>query len=299
MGRKVKLTSLPCPLCTVMFKPERKEQKFCSRLCGFKARSKRAAERHVLELTKRCYVCGEVKIKQYFSRNKATLDGYRHECKLCAEKKRKERMLRVRMDSGRKSLYLATLKRGYLQRASLAYSKRSNATQDEWLHHMMHGRVGNPLRKYSSRAEARDAENYRAWLKYWENPEVRERKLYAARMGHRKSPWVMLARKHRRDARIQGVYEDGSVSADLLKELWTNTQTCLYCGRDLNSFNKSVEHMHPMSKGGSHIIDNVVIVCSACNERKRQKWFDEWVEEINEPYRSDAHDKFLKQWVLG
>lgn len=299
MGRKVKLTCLPCPVCTVIFKPERKEQQFCSRLCGFKARSERALKNHLSKVEKRCWVCGEVKSKQCFSRNRANLDGYRHECKLCAENNRKERLVKVRMDSGRRSTYLKSLKRGYVKRASLEYSNRSNATQDEWLHHMMHGRVGSPLRKYSSHDEARVAEYYRQWLKYWENPEVRERKLCAARVGHRKRPWVMLARKHSRDARIQGVFEDGSVSVEALKELWTTTKWCLYCGRELTNYNKSVEHMHPMSKGGSHTIGNVVIVCAACNEIKRQKYFDEWVEEIDEPYRSLAHDKFLKQWVLG
>jgi HNH endonuclease len=70
------------------------------------------------------------------------------------------------------------------------------------------------------------------------------------------------------------------VTAQALGAIWRETTTCLYCGRDLNERNKSVEHMQPMAKGGAHTMANVIIVCLLCNHTKNQKAWTEWLAKL-------------------
>ena len=295
MGRLKILSRVSCPTCKVEFQPARREQQFCSRLCGFKARSERAIQYHQGKLEKRCCSCGDVKPMQCFSKNMATMDGYQSSCKPCCKKQQQERLVRVHSDHKRLALYRQTSRKAQDNVRAKLFAAQSTASVDEWLHHMSHGKTTR-LRKYSSDREMRYRHNEISRARYKNDLEFRENAKAYQKSRHKQFPWIMLTRKHRRDARLAGVVDDGTVSSDVMKVLWLNAKICLYCGRDLTDFNKSVEHMHPMSKGGAHTIGNVVIVCASCNEWKRQKWFDEWLELINEPFRSMAHDRFIVQF---
>lgn len=146
--------------------------------------------------------------------------------------------------------------------------------------------------------EAREVQrkNYieKAKLKYQTNHDYRAARLKREAQAHRDRPWVMLARKHHRDARLIGAIDDQTVTVQALQELWTETTHCLYCGRELDIYNKSVEHMIPLSKGGPHTLANVIIICRACNEAKRAMHFDEWLVRLIDPFREPAHDHFIQ-----
>ncbi|MGZ4431542.1 MAG: HNH endonuclease, partial [Gaiellales bacterium] len=43
---------------------------------------------------------------------------------------------------------------------------------------------------------------------------------------------------------------------------------CSYCGRDGGPNDLTVDHVKPLSRGGSHTWDNVVAACRRCNHRK-------------------------------
>lgn len=43
---------------------------------------------------------------------------------------------------------------------------------------------------------------------------------------------------------------------------------CWYCGIDLSDSRWIIEHIHPVSKGGSYQIDNLVPSCRSCNSIK-------------------------------
>lgn len=55
--------------------------------------------------------------------------------------------------------------------------------------------------------------------------------------------------------------------------------TCQYCG---STHNLTLDHVVPLSKGGSHSWDNVVTACERCNQRKGNRT----PEEANMPLRS-------------
>jgi 5-methylcytosine-specific restriction endonuclease McrA len=54
---------------------------------------------------------------------------------------------------------------------------------------------------------------------------------------------------------------------------------CAYCSTPLTSDNTHIDHIHPLSKEGSHSIDNVVLACKDCNLQKNAKTLDQWLDE--------------------
>lgn len=51
---------------------------------------------------------------------------------------------------------------------------------------------------------------------------------------------------------------------------------CAYCGITLHS-NYHVDHIHPLSKGGSNWPDNLAITCGYCNDSKADKMLGDWM----------------------
>jgi 5-methylcytosine-specific restriction endonuclease McrA len=54
---------------------------------------------------------------------------------------------------------------------------------------------------------------------------------------------------------------------------------CQYCGGAA----ESIDHVHPRSKGGEHIWENVVAACRTCNVRKRDRLLHETSMELRRP----------------
>lgn len=292
--RKNARKPVDCPICKEPFMRPRPEQLYCSTSCGHQARSQRAMEAKE-QNGKRCSVCHETKPLSEFDKNAAIYDGYKQHCKACSSVVRKERMERVMADPDRLARYRLQQQRAGRVAYARALSMETTGTVEEWMQ-----RLSDPNRKRCmTHEEQRQVENEAAWLKYWEDPEHRKRKLQKNRASHEARPWVMLTRKHRRDALLAGVRDDGSVTVEALMNLWESSTTCLYCGRELNQWNKSIEHMSPLSKGGDHAMSNVIIACRLCNATKGSMSFDCWLERIREPFRQAAHDRFVADYIHG
>ena len=43
---------------------------------------------------------------------------------------------------------------------------------------------------------------------------------------------------------------------------------CQYCGKELHTRNSTVDHVHPVSKGGKNSFENCVCSCKPCNQWK-------------------------------
>jgi 5-methylcytosine-specific restriction endonuclease McrA len=73
-----------------------------------------------------------------------------------------------------------------------------------------------------------------------------------------------------RTARLRGA---GEVERIIRREVYERDQGCCYlCSRPVPSYHgrdMHVEHIVPVSKGGSHILSNVATSCHPCNQRKR------------------------------
>lgn len=51
-------------------------------------------------------------------------------------------------------------------------------------------------------------------------------------------------------------------------ELYELCQQCAYCGWQMTYEESTLDHVIPLSKGGSNTIENIVLACRPCNEFK-------------------------------
>lgn len=79
--------------------------------------------------------------------------------------------------------------------------------------------------------------------------------------------------------------------------------TCAYCGCDLDYNNLTLDHIAPLSLGGTTDIWNIVPCCKSCNSSKNNKmYFIQWLasKDIINPYQLEfimeyidkMHDKY-------
>jgi 5-methylcytosine-specific restriction endonuclease McrA len=68
---------------------------------------------------------------------------------------------------------------------------------------------------------------------------------------------------------IQKVYEDN------IKEF--GTLTCIYCIEKIAFGKDTLEHILPLSRGGTNDYENLSIACNICNSTKKQRTIEEWV----------------------
>lgn len=74
---------------------------------------------------------------------------------------------------------------------------------------------------------------------------------------------------------------DGTLTAKIIKKLKENADQCQICLRKFTpKMTKTLEHLHPISKGGMHSIYNVAIVCLRDNMRKGSKGLAQFWEYV-------------------
>lgn len=101
-------------------------------------------------------------------------------------------------------------------------------------------------------------------LKYEHDPEFRARQIERT---HR--------RNARRDHRLTLV-ADGTLTGETVRRLFAEATACHYCARPMASRDKSLDHVTPVSQGGTHTLDNVVIACKRCNTAKAGRTPEQW-----------------------
>lgn len=75
---------------------------------------------------------------------------------------------------------------------------------------------------------------------------------------------------------------DKTVSKHFLISLLNKSNNCAYCNIKFNNdTEKSIDHIIPMSKGGQHSINNLIVCCKKCNSTKRAKSIDEFLKYNN------------------
>ena len=84
------------------------------------------------------------------------------------------------------------------------------------------------------------------------------------------NPEILRNKANLRRARVlsNGIYE---INKKELKKLYA--QNCFYCESNEKI---QLDHVIPISKGGSHSIGNIVPACRKCNLEKSDKFIAEW-----------------------
>lgn len=88
-------------------------------------------------------------------------------------------------------------------------------------------------------------------------------------------PDKVRANNQRRRARIANA--PGSHTDRDIELIYQNQNgLCAYCGCELNG-TFDLDHIHPLSRGGSNNPDNLACSCRSCNRSKHDKTLQEWV----------------------
>jgi 5-methylcytosine-specific restriction endonuclease McrA len=58
---------------------------------------------------------------------------------------------------------------------------------------------------------------------------------------------------------------------------------CFYCARPLKLFGVHVDHAHPVARGGTNDLENLIASCGHCNRLKQAMTVDEFRVELGVP----------------
>lgn len=122
------------------------------------------------------------------------------------------------------------------------------------------------MREYNARQRAEHPERSKRW---WASLTGEKRQRYLKDKRRRantpKGRLYSLNRFHQRRSLIK----KGDVTPKWIKQLRQTQTHCAYCGckftADLRS---TIDHVIPISKGGTHTKDNIVLACQSCNSSK-------------------------------
>jgi 5-methylcytosine-specific restriction endonuclease McrA len=62
---------------------------------------------------------------------------------------------------------------------------------------------------------------------------------------------------------------------------------CLYCCHPITMETGQVDHIHPVSRGGSDAAENLAAACTSCNLSKGAKPLDRWNPRLAEDWRAE------------
>lgn len=193
---------------------------------------------------KHCRDCGLTLPLDAFYRHRGTKDGRDSYCKTCAR-------------SRRKAWYVAN-------------AERASATSRAYYESHREAIKARSRRDYYGNREAR-LEAHRAYHRehwpefYARNAEKYRVKAQAYYRAHRHR-WPQYNAR-RRSAMTEATPEVRAWVAYLLE------QSCVYCG---NSEPIEVDHVVPLSRGGTHSVENLAPACRPCNRAKGAKLLSEW-----------------------
>lgn len=209
---------------------------------------------------KTCTKCQQAKPVSEFYKNARYADGYLSWCKAChreyyrrPEQKKKGNAL-VKAWTEKNKEHVSKYAQEYYKENKTEYRKRE---QELW-----HSNPAYREKKNKRHKERRD-----------------ERKKTEPGFIEKVAGWI-TAGNHRRRARNLSVADQGHYTASEFEALCEKfNHRCLCCGEKKPL---TVDHVVPLSLGGTNLIENVQPLCGSCNTKKFTKSTD---------YRSNPHPK--------
>ncbi len=129
--------------------------------------------------------------------------------------------------------------------------------------------------------------------KPWLNPRLTNNEKYKIKVKYDQE-YAISRRLYYRDRKIKRrmqiqIVNDGTVSGLVLSE----AKKCVYCGIVFNDIvKKTIDHLVPLCKGGSHSSSNIVVCCLTCNSKKGSMDYEKWMDTLNENGKRNA----LRVW---
>lgn len=202
-----------------------------------------------MQKSKKCNRCGEVKELHLFPNNSASPDGHYSLCKECravAAAARRERPDVKAREKERLAKQYQDNKEELLKKRAIRYREnidRDKKTCHEW--------------------REKNLDRHREMCRNWAR-------------NHPENMRAIVAKR-----RALKLKADGSYTKNDIKKLKTDQKNvCVVCGVDLDVSGFHVDHIYPLSKGGSNWPNNLQLLCPTCNRKKGSKTPDEFRERV-------------------
>lgn len=134
------------------------------------------------------------------------------------------------------------------------------------------------VQQYKTKHYSQNRERYNeaSRQKYRNNPEHRAIHYMRTRRWQKNNPEATSLIRRRRYARATGA--EGTYTTEDIYQLHEQQQErCGYCGITLHD-DWEIDHIMPLSKGGTNYPDNLILACVPCNRSKNDKVLDEWIK---------------------
>lgn len=205
---------------------------------------------------KKCNKCGELKPVDQFSKNNQKRDGRHGTCKGCLSMMRKKWDRKYNASEKAKQAASRYYYSEKGQQTKSTYRTNYEITPEQKESYRVAGRQREKLAKYKARRKRYDA-----------TPKGKRAK--SARDGrYRKTDKGRFAK---RKIEIKRKRQLKSSQCTLTRKQWleikqAHDNRCAYCNRKMERL--EMDHVIPLSKGGTHTADNVVPSCRTCNASK-------------------------------
>lgn len=209
---------------------------------------------------------------EYFYRNGKVLYS---QCKECKSKKTKIHNSQPEVQKRRNERY-----KGYWQ----DYKERPEAQERISTYQQAYRQISENQEKKREylqdyRAVPENQDRHREWTRiYREDPEVRERMNERERTRYANSPKMKEQARNKVNNRV--ARKKSALGTHTIQEIQDQHKRqkgkCYYCHQDVKWGKHHVDHVVPLSRGGSNDISNLVIACASCNLSKSDKLPHEW-----------------------
>lgn len=194
-------------------------------------------------VSKQCSRCGQIKSLSEFYRRALSADGRSASCSACQKRYREQNREKVRESSRR-----------YRER------KRGGPPRPR----PSRGGVQESRRRYREQNPDKVRESRKRW-----RDQNRDKLREANRRWREANPDVRRMSSQRRQARKRGAITFDVTAKDLRR---LRSGRCIACGETAGT----IDHLIPLSRGGSHGVGNLAAMCGSCNSRKSARTIAEW-----------------------
>ena len=194
---------------------------------------------------KTCTQCGESKELEAFAINRTQKDGRNPYCKIC-----------------RRAYYIRTqeIRRWYGRKYHAENKEARKVYMEVW-----RTKNAERIKQYTaSKSEIR--KRYRC-----EHPEMMRASRKKWKQNNR---WSLRGQEERRRARLHETESDFR-NGDWEDILFAYDYRCAYCGRTDKPLTK--DHVEPLSRGGTHTVNNIIPACHSCNCKKHARSREEFL----------------------
>lgn len=155
----------------------------------------------------------------------------------------------------------------------------------------------NPEKK----KEALRKSYYKNWDRRLEYRKARRKELAAKSLAYAKANPEKMAenmRRYRKNnrhkvnertqrwrTRVRGAKVGDTKTIQEWVKSWRSKETakCYWCLEIFPSDTCASDHIQPISKGGTHCVENLCISCHSCNSKKKDRDMDTWNSKLEQP----------------